>query len=322
MERGKKIISQVKQKDIFDLGIAWNWEYDADFIFQINEVSLELGLKPYLIHPFNLDETIKLLRKGVLEFRAFFDRASDTNANFSQLVHLLQQKGVFFVNHPERIKWINNKILIHMEFMLNKIPVPPTFIHYPSDEPQTTMNKINQIGTPFVIKPAHYVDTGGEEVLVNAISVEEIIRWQNQYRDFIFLVQKQIIPITLDKNPAWFRVFYIFGQIIPCWWHPSTHIYEIVTKDEISKFRLNQLFTLTKKIGKIYKLGFFSTEIAMEKNSRFVVIDYINDQCDMRKKSKHIDGVCDETIDLIVRKLVETIKKTLNSQLNHFAFGR
>jgi len=306
------MISQGNQRNIFDLGIAWNWEYDADFVFQINNLCLELGLKPYLIHPFNLDETIKLLRKGAIEFRAFFDRASDTDNNFSRLVCLLQQKGIFFVNHPERIKWINNKILIHMEFMLNKIPVPATFIHYPSDDTQTIRNKINRIDTPFVMKPAHYVDRGDVEVLVNATSVEEIIQWQNQYRDFIFLVQKQIMPVTLDKNPAWFRIFYIFGQIIPCWWHPSTHIYEIVTKDEISKFGLKQLFTLTKKIVKIYKLGFFSTEIALEKNRRFVVVDYINDQCDMRKKSKDVDGVCDETIDLIVRRLVEGIKKLKN----------
>lgn len=303
----KAIIPQKKQKEIFDLAIAWNWEYDADFVFQINEVALELGLKPYLIHPANLDETIRLLRKGEIEFRAFFDRASDTDTDFYQLVHLFQQQDVFMVNHPDNIKWINDKALIHMEFILNKIPVPPTVIYYPHDDRQSITNKINHIDAPFVMKPAHSV--AEPEVLLNATSVEEIIQWRNQYRDFIFLVQKQVIPIVLDKNPAWFRIFYIFGKIIPAWWHPSTHIYDVVTKKEITKFRLNQLFTLTKKIAAIYKLGFFSTEITMGKNGHFVVIDYINDQCDMRKKSKAVDGVCNEIIDLIVKELVGRIKK-------------
>lgn len=303
------IISQEKHKEIFDLAIAWNWREDADFVFQINEVSLEWGLKPYLIQPFNLDETIDLLRKGEIEFRAFFDRASDTDPNFYQIVHLLQQKGVFMVNHPDNIKWINDKALIHMEFMLHQIPVPPTVIYYPHDDRQSIINKINHIEAPFVIKPAHPVEGEESGLLLNATSVEEIIQFRNQSRDLICLVQKQIIPITLDKNPAWFRIFYIFGKIIPSWWHPTTHIYEVLTKEEISKFRLKQLFTLTKKIAAIYKLGFFSTEITLGKNRHFVVIDYINDQCDMRKKSRHIDGVCNEIIDLIVRELVRRIKK-------------
>jgi len=38
---------------------------------------------------------------------------------------------------------------------------------------------------------------------------------------------------------------------------------------------------------------FFSTEIALAKDGRYVVVDYVNDPCDMRPQSKHFDGVPD-----------------------------
>jgi len=315
MNEKKQAIPKEKPnpQKIFELAIAWNWEYDRDFVFQINSACLEQGLKPYLINPLNLYETLQLLAEEKIKFRAFFDRASDTDYRFLDLVQFLHDKGAFFINHPDGVKWIDDKVLIHMDFTLHKIPVPPTFIYYPTDERRMIVNKIKQIGIPFVVKPAHGVETGGLGVLLNARSVENVCHWRNLHKDFIFLLQKQIIPCLMDGKSAWFRVYNILGKILLCWWDPSTHIYLVVTEAEVNKFSLKPLYNLAEQITKIYKLGFFSTEIAVEKGREFVVVDYVNDQCDMRKKSKFIDGVCDETVDLIVDTLVEKIRTRLEA---------
>jgi hypothetical protein len=294
---------------IFDLAIAWNWECDRDFVFEIHGLCLHCGLKPYLVQPFNLYETLQLISEEKIKFKVFFDRVADTDFRFSELTQLLQKKGTFFINDPDRIKWIDDKVLIHMDLIFHKIPVPPTFIYYPHDEQPVLINKIKQIGVPFVVKPAHGVETGGMGVLLDAYFVEDIYQWQRQYKNFIFLIQKQVIPCTMDEKPAWFRVFYILEKILACWWNPSTHIYEAVTKTDVEKFNLKPLYTLAERIEKLYKLGLFSTEIAVDNTGDFLVVDYINDQCDMRKKSKFIDGVCDEIVDLIVNRLVEKIQK-------------
>ena len=65
---------------------------------------------------------------------------------------------------------------------------------------------------------------------------------------------------------------------------------------EIEKFGLKKLYQLTRSIHKITDLDFFSTEIALTNKNKFVVIDYVNDQCDMRLKSLHEDGVPDEIV--------------------------
>ena len=298
---------QIPEKKIFDLGIAWNWAFDKDFVYQLNDSCLQRGLSPYLVFPDNLYETLRLIREDKIGFRCFFDRATDTDHRFYELIELLQDEGTEFINHPDRIKWINDKALIHMDFFINKLPVPETFIYYPTDDRRTILNKIKQVGIPFVIKPAHGVEMGGLGVLVSAKSIDDLYNWHNRYRNFVFLLQRQVNHCLLGKKPAYFRIYHVLGKIIPMWWDPLTHAYEAVTDDDVSRYKLKPLYTLTEKITKLYQMCFFSTEIAVEKGRKYFIVDYINDQCDMRRKSKYKDGVSDEIVDKVVDSLLNGV---------------
>jgi len=74
---------------------------------------------------------------------------------------------------------------------------------------------------------------------------------------------------------------------------------------------LRPLITITKKIYEVCKLDFFSTEIAVTANERFVVVDYVNDICDMRLQSKHVDGVPDLVVMEICRKIGRHLRSAL-----------
>jgi hypothetical protein len=115
-----------------------------------------------------------------------------------------------------------------------------------------------------------------------------------------YILQEKIFPKMLDGKRAWFRSFWAFGNAVPLWWDDQTHIYEIITPAELKNFNLRKLTQITRLIAEISHLDFFSTEIVLTANNKFVVIDYVNDQCDMRLKSLHKDGVPDETIDKII----------------------
>ena len=82
----------------------------------------------------------------------------------------------------------------------------------------------------------------------------------------------------------------------------NTHIYFRVTRNDIEQFNLRPLIKITTRLAQITNLDYFSTEIAVTKDHKFVLIDYINDQCDMRLKSNHPDGIPDRVvIDFIER---------------------
>ncbi len=293
----------------FDLGITWNWEHDREFINKLNDACVREGLRPYIIHHYNLYETIRSVRENLLNFRLIFDRASDTDHRFSELIHLAQERGVYFINQPDFVKKAIDKILFHMELVRHGIPAPPTFIYYPTDSIDMLGFKLRQLGTPVVMKPAGGMEGGGVGVLLNAQTIEDIIRWHNHHQNLVFLLQKQILPTMLGRRPAWFRIFYCLGKTLPCWWNPATHIYEPVTAEEIKRFHLKKINDLTGEIAKLSKLDFFSTEITKENKGKFLVIDYINDQCDMRCKSQHYDGVPDEIINRITALFTSQVRK-------------
>jgi hypothetical protein len=51
----------------------------------------------------------------------------------------------------------------------------------------------------------------------------------------------------------------------------------------------------------------FSTEIAITSDGRFVIVDYVNDPIDLRPQSKTFDGVPDDIVEDITKRLVEVI---------------
>ena len=84
-------------------------------------------------------------------------------------------------------------------------------------------------------------------------------------------------------------------------------LYEPVKAEEYKKFKLRKLRSITKKIAGISSLDFFSTEIVLTEDDNFLVIDYVNDQCDMRIKSKHYDGIPDNIVDEIIKNMLRYV---------------
>jgi len=107
-----------------------------------------------------------------------------------------------------------------------------------------------------------------------------------------------MVPPT-ENDIAWFRAFYAFGEIILCWWDHRTHIYRVLTKQDERKYNLQKLRPTLMIIRKICRLDFFSSEIALDSEGKFIVVDYVNEICDMRPQSKYFDGVPIEVISTI-----------------------
>ena len=140
---------------------------------------------------------------------------------------------------------------------------------------------------------------------MNVSSLDEIQRARMEFPDQKYLAQAHISARVLSGREAWFRVFYAGGDCWPCWWKPSTHVYKVLTPDEETQFDLAPVCEVTERIAQVCKLDWFSTEIALTEDGRFVAVDYVNDGIDTRIQSKAVDGVPDEVMKQIAVKLVE-----------------
>lgn len=295
----------------FDLAIAYSWEYDLDFIQAIKKIFEERNLSFLPITFDNLNEIFIQIRNDEIEIKYFLDRASDAEEDFIPLAKLIQEKKFFIINQYSNVEFAIDKATMHLEFITNGINTPYTIIISPYKEKkdiELSLEQLAKLGRPFIIKPANTTG-GGIGVVMGAETLADVLKARQHLENDKYLLQEKIEPIELEGKRFWFRSFYAFGKIIHCWWNDLTHIYSEISDEDFQKYNLFEMNSIVQKIHHITNLEFFSTEIAFTKENKFIVIDYVNDQCDMRFQSKHFDGVPDNVVYEIIYSLAEFVQK-------------
>jgi hypothetical protein len=299
-------VELVKVMDIYDLCVAWNWEYDADFIGLLDLSCQSRGLSLLQIKPDNLPQILNSLVGGELSCRVFFDRASDVDPQFMPLIQWVGEDSIRSINAYERASRTWDKAELHTMLVSQGLNVPPTIILPPFiEQPELTPFDLCPLGEQFTIKPAH--GSGGVGVMTNATSWEQALSVRQEHATDHYLLQAHVTPIQLGTRPGWFRVLYCAGLVYPCWWDPSSHIYSPVTEADKNFYGLEPLEEITSVIAGLCRLELFSTEIALISENNFVVVDYVNDQIDLRLQSNAVEGVPDEIVKSIAQRLVNHI---------------
>jgi len=298
----------------FDIAVAWNWDLDREFLQCIDSAATGRGLTTYFIDQRNLAETLSKLQDDTLFFRVFLDRASDEDERFLPLASVVSQiarassrhETLRVINPHDLFRRASDKATMHLEFLSYGIHVPYTIIITPYSqrkEVELSLSELALLGRPFIIKPANTTG-GGVGVVLGAESLKDVIETRQHHKNDKYLLQQKVVPIDLGHRRGWFRVFYAFGLIVPCWWNDQTHVYEELTPKDEEAFGLQPLRSAATTIREICGLDFFSTEIAMTVPEKIVVVDYVNEMCDMRLQSSHPDGVPDQVVFSIAKALV------------------
>jgi hypothetical protein len=302
--------------EIYDIGLAYVWEYDDDFINLIETSMHKAGISTFRIVAWNINEVTEKVKNRKLSFNFYLDRASDVNENFIPLGKILGRRKTEIINPYKNIRHAIDKASMHLEFITAGLEVPYSIIIPPHSQFSNifiSIDELSKLGRPFIIKPCNTTG-GGMGVVTGAETLKEVLEERITHSDDKYILQQKIYPSIIGGRRAWFRSFWAFGKPIPVWWDDLTHIYDELNPDEIKNYKLSQLLLITKKIALLTGLDFFSTEIVITDNKKFIVIDYVNDQCDMRIKSKHIDGVPDKVVQKIIDIMVKNIVH--NKKLN------
>ena len=303
---------------VIDLACAVSWQYDVDFIDLVERAIQAQGMRTYIVRASNVSETLDLLKKKKLAFRTLLDRASDEDPTFHPLAQWLNrprsdgERRALVINAHHHLARASDKATMHLEFIANGLHTPYTIIISPYNhkrELELSISELANLGRPFVIKPANTTG-GGIGVVTGAESLKDVIAVRQHHKNDKYLLQQFITPVRLEGRRAWFRVFYAFGETFLTWWDDLTHLYDEVSPEEEEHFRLGLLHEIGRRIFDICKLEFFSSEIALVEDGPPVVVDYVNEICDMRLKSHHLDGVPDRVVEAIVHALTGFVART------------
>ena len=296
----------------FDLCLTWCWEFDVDFVRLLEAACNARGLSVLPVTTGNLTQVLTDLDAGTLTFAAHLDR-TEHEPPYQQIFNWAGEHARYRINPMEIADLAEDKATMHLELVGAGLSTPYTII-LPACEEQSflPLMDLTSLGECFVVKPSF--GGGGQGVMVDARSFEQVLSKREEYPKFKYLVQKTIIPQKLDGRDAWFRVIYCDGCCYSCWWDTRTHVYAVVTPEEEARHPLAILKEITLQIAALCRLEFFSTEIAYSSDGQWVVIDYVNDQIDMRLQSQAVDGVPDDVVKSIASNLADLLQKQLSIQ--------
>jgi hypothetical protein len=301
---------------LVDLAVGQREASEIGFFQWLQEACAVRGLNCAVLHEGVVTEALGAISDRRLKIGTLLDLTAkwwDHEDPYVQLCYAVKDTGGRVIDDPDAAMMADHKAVSHHRLERAGIPVPPTVLlrRWAPDRGLTPEERA-VVGDQVVIKPAR--GWGWKGVVLGAIGdLDAVSRARDYDRTDDFLVQRQIRYTTLAddhgiRRPAWWRVFYLFGEIIPCWWNPENGDYRLMSLYDLWNNDLLPLARLAAEIARISAMDFFSTEICLAdeptrpgslyqmRGRQFYVIDYVNDQCDVRCQSQHAAGPPDEVV--------------------------
>ncbi|OGV76709.1 MAG: hypothetical protein A3K19_18060 [Lentisphaerae bacterium RIFOXYB12_FULL_65_16] len=292
----------------YDLGVAYWCERDDLFLRELKARAAQLALDLLVVEPVWVADVLRRQDEGAVRFGVLLDLASEIAApadSFTRLAVAARQKGSRVVNDPIRAARFGHKGMAHLALQAAGLPVPyAILVPYSGVERRTlTELDVKGLGQPFFIKPCF--GFAGMGVIGDARQIKDVHRAHTAFADAQYLLQRRVEVAELGGQPAYWRVIHAFGETLLCWWHPLTRHYTAVMQWQIQDYDLWPLFDIGERVAAVTGMGLFSIEVARTPTGHYTLIDYVNDQIDLRAKSFHADGVPDELVRYLARRIAE-----------------
>lgn len=291
-----------------DVLAVWDWEFDRPFLLRLGRACAARGVLFAAAREGCEAVVARLASLPGPAPAVVLDRASDVVPGLAACLAMLEDRGCRAVNHAGRMAWCRDKATMHLELVAAGIQVPYGVI-ITSDQAARAGGVLAEhaqsLGAPFVIKPAE--GGGGEGVVLDASSAADVARYLEERGYDKVILQRRVVPCSLGGHRGWFRVFYLAGRVVPCWWDDLTHVYRLVSRDEEEASGLGRLRELTLQIARIAGIDLFTTEIALDVAGEMVVVDFVNEMPDLRCQTDHADGVPEPLVDAIAAMLVDLV---------------
>ena len=294
---------------VYDVVMTHLLDADEFFIHRVQRRCAERSLSFFLIEPLWLEAFHQALQADRVWARVLLNLHSEHHLPeeaYHRVVRLAEERRVQVVDPLDVARPAFDKARLHPRLVEAGFAVPDTLILAREQAPSWRLDEAQRafLGVPFVIKPA--MGYGRQGVILDAVGERDLERSVAAWPDAHYLLQRREKVAELDGQPAYFRVFHVFGSIWICWWNCHTDGYRQATPTEEQRHGLAALGDVVRRVARLTGMRFFSSELAMTEPGRFVLIDYVNDQCHMLSQGANPRmGVPDTVVAEIADRLVD-----------------
>ena len=290
--------------ETYDIVLATPFPNYNFFAHKLRELCGQNNLTFFLCNDSWVNEFRKKLEANEISARVVLDLTANQTLDDDPYVVLareVKRQGGYVIDDPDLTREAAHKGILHRRLVENGIPVPETVVVPRGEIEGFKLNDEtrNRIGVPYVVKPSW--GDSGVGVEVNAMS-EDALLWSASQAPNAdsFLIQQRLEPRELGDHVGWFRLFHICREVIPCWWNPYNHEYQMVTPGEIKQYHLGPLRRIMRGLARISQMKKFTSEICLHQDGKFYAVDYVNADPDMNPRSFYANGVPDEIVRHIV----------------------
>jgi ribosomal protein L13E len=278
-----------------------NYDY---FSHKMRELCGQWKLSCFIVNDVWVHEFYEKLQAKDISVRVLFDLTANQILEDDIYVKLAREAkrcGGYVIDDPDITASVAHKGHFHQVMLNNNIPVPETIIVDRSevDSFKFTSEMRARVGRPFVVKPAW--GDSGVGVIMNGYSEDDLHESVKLAPNSdAFLIQQRLEMKKLGNHSGWFRMMHVCGEVISCWWDPSSHEYHLVTPNQVKRYRLTPLRRIMRGIARASKMKKFTSEICLHTDGKFYAVDYINADPDMNPRSFYANGVPDEVVRHVV----------------------
>jgi len=288
----------------YDIVVSSPYSNYDFFSHKMRELCGQWSLTFFMVDDIWVNEFYQKLRAKEIAVRVLFDLTANQILEddiYVKLAREAKRQGSYVIDDPDITATVAHKGRFHQVMLNNHIPVPETIVVSRNElhEFRITPEMRDRVGTPFVVKPAW--GDSGVGVIMDAYAEDALAQSAEMAPNSdAFLIQKRLKMKKLGSHAGWFRMMYICGEIISCWWDPVSHEYHLVTPAQVKRFRLGALKRMMRSIARASKMKKFTSEICLHEDGKFYAIDYVNADPDMNPRSFYDNGVPDEVVRHIV----------------------
>jgi hypothetical protein len=305
----------------YDFALTWVNSAEEKFVQWLARECKLHRMSMFVCGQDNTRFVVRDIEDGNLRIKFLLDNEAnygDPIDIFGRLCYAVKDTGGYVLCDPDYARSASNKSITHYDLIRAGINVPYTIVvrNWQPDTFKLSTQEKSRLGEEFIIKPA--TGFGQRGVIKDAKgSIVEIASARNFNRGDNFLLQQKITPEIFGNKAAWFRVYYLFGEVIPCWWDPQNGRYSHVTPKEFYVYKLLPLMRIVSEIARITRLEFFTSEIAASRVSakaiKFIAIDYVNDQPELCVRPHMINGPLPDVTEHIAQRCVDTAWRLINN---------
>lgn len=296
----------------YELGFNWGDGKDSIFAQEIARAARLHRIRWVCVPKQHSDKFRRRVEHGRLKIGVFLNTQADgvtLESPAMLLCRVLKASNCLVIEDPDDIKNYADKGLQLTYLQRAGLPVPKHHVieNWKSGKRPATISKHVMLDSKWVARSAIGMNRQ-LFVISKARSMTKALTKAGFKSGHRILIHRNYTPLTKGSRELRFRVWYLFGDVVPCWYQKGISTPEVLKTSDIGFPLFGQLVSLMRKIAEITLLNWFVTELVVSrehKKKELIVREPANALAGIGPGNKPLNDVPAEVLRIAAHRIVE-----------------